>query len=248
MNNNVRKYFELAKENLDLVVEKNEEEIHKAAEMFKQCMDNDGIVQLFGLRHGLGFAMELGYRAGGLMPFHKMSLNDLVMKGLISQKEYEDPAVYDDLSLADKLLGCYNIHDEDMFAIASDTGCEAIAVEVALKVRAKGQKVLAVINKRAAAGAESHHPSGKKLENVADLVIDTLAPWPDVNIEVADGTSMGSLNTYNGNIIAQCITAEAYDLYQKANEDCPILLSQNLAGADVHNKNISDKYEGRWNS
>lgn len=248
MDNKVKEYFQLARENLDLIVAENEKEIHQAAEMFKQCMDRDGIVQLFGVKHGLGFSMELGYRAGGLMPFHKMSLNDLVMKGLITQKEYEDPAIYDDLTAAEKLIGCHNIHDEDMYAIASETGCEGIVVEVALKAREKGQKVLAVINRKAADANESHHPSGKKLEEVADLVIDTLAPYPDVVIDMGDGIRMASINTYNGNIIAQCITAEAYDLYQQANEDCPILLSQNLAGADVHNKAISDKYEGRWNS
>ncbi len=248
MDNKVKEYFQLARENLDLIVERNEEKIRQAAAMFKQCMDRDGIVQLFGIKHGLGFSMELGYRAGGLMPFHKMSLNDLVMKGLITQKEYEDPAIYDDLSAAGKLVGCHNIHDEDMYAIASDSGCEGVVVEMAMLAKAKGQKVLAVINKRAADASESHHPSGKKLEDMADLVIDTLAPWPDVNIEIEDGVRMGSINTYNGNIIAQCITAEAYDLYQQAGEDCPILLSQNLAGADAHNKNISDKYEGRWNS
>ncbi|MBQ6655516.1 MAG: sugar isomerase domain-containing protein [Erysipelotrichaceae bacterium] len=248
MNNKVRDYFQLAHQNLDLIVRENEDKIHQAAVMFKQCMDNNGVVQLFGVKHGLGFAMELGYRAGGLMPFHKMNVNDLVMKGKLTQKEYEDPAVYDDLSVADKLLENYNIYDEDMYAIASDTGCEAVVVEVALKAREKGQKVLAVINQKAADANESRHPSGKKLQDVADLTIDTLAPYPDVNVEVEPGVKMAALNTYNGNIIAQCITAEAYDLYQQANEDCPILLSQNLAGADVHNKLISDKYEGRWNS
>jgi len=248
MNNQVKEYFQLAQENLDMIIEKEHDKLVMAAQLFKQCMDNNGVVQLFGVKHGLGFAMELGYRAGGLMPFHKMNINDLVMKGKMTQQRYEEADVYDDLQVAHTLVESYNIYDEDMYAIASETGCEGIVVEVALMAKAKGQKVLAVINKRAADASESHHPSGKKLEDVADLVIDTLAPYPDVNVEVEEGVRSGALNTINGNIIAQCITVETYNLYQQAHEDCPILLSANLAGADVHNKAISDKYEGRWNS
>ena len=241
-------FFACVKEKLAVVKEKQRENILKAAKMMGDCMEENGVVQLFGLDHGIAFAMELGYRAGGLMPFHKMQTVDLVMKGIISEDEFNNPDFNDDVSMAHKLFDAYRIEDTDMFIMVSFAGNEPIIVEAALIAKEKGQKVIAVVNKKLSDKSEARHSSGKKLADIADLVIDNCSDLTDALLDV-DGThKMCQIGTITGNVIAQMITAETYNYLTSMGKDCPILLSANVKGADVHNKALSDKYAGRWNS
>ena len=246
--NNLKAYFDAAGKRLEDIEKNCETEIRQAAVMFAECFDNNGLVQLFGLRHGLEFSMELGYRAGGLMPFHQIKVSDLVLKGMISEEYASTEEVFHDLEIVETLLNMYNIDSHDLFMIADFSGVDGIAVECALKAREHGHKVIAVVNKKEEAAKESYHASGKKLSEVADLVIDNCGEYPDTVVEIAPGIKMNQLNTFAGNIIAQMITAETYRYLTEQGKDCPVLLSANVAGADKHNRAISDKYAGRWNS
>lgn len=245
--NNLKDYFDVARQYLDIVERECEADIIAAGKMFAECFDNDGLVQLFGVKHGLEFSMELGYRAGGLMPFHQCKLGDLALRGVLDEKEIEDPMIWDRPETAQQLLSLYNIHPADMFLICSFGGYEAAAVETALIARRQGRKVIAVLSRAEAAQHESTHPSARKLDEVADLVIDTHSPYPDVSVKVGK-VKMCQLSTFCANIIAQMITAETYRYITEQGKECPVLLSANVKGADVHNREISDKYVGRWNS
>ena len=67
-------YFELIKDRVSDAYEKQKDQIKAVAEMFSSCMENMGVVQLFGVRHGEEFVNELNYRAGGIAPFHGLKL------------------------------------------------------------------------------------------------------------------------------------------------------------------------------
>ena len=241
-------FFEKVIEVIDKVSEAERENIYKAAQMMGDCMDENGVVQLFGLGHGLEFSMELGYRAGGLMPFHKVQTRDLALRGVISEEELFDPEFDNNIEMAHKLLGLYRIENEDMFLLVSHSGCEAVIVEAAKIAKEQGRKTIAVVSKKASAAGKSTHPSGEKLEDIVDLVVDTHAEIVDAVLDI-DGThKMNHVGTVVGNVIAQMMTAETYRYLTEKGSECPVLLSANLKGADVHNRRLSDKYAGRWNS
>jgi uncharacterized phosphosugar-binding protein len=239
-------YFGLVHEYLDRLDAESGPTVKQIARMFADCFQANGIVQLVGIKHGCEFAMELGYRAGGLMPFHQCNIKHLLNQKKRTEQQIGDPKVYDDPQIARDMLALYNIDPHDLFLIVSASGCEAVAVECAQIARDHGHQVIAVVNRREAEASVSTHPSGKKLTDLADVVLDTLAPYPDVEIEVAPGVRMAQINTLCGNILAQMITAETYRYMTEQGMDCPVLLSANVQGADVHNKAISDPYEGRW--
>ena len=140
-------FFACVKEKLAVVKEKQRENILKAAKMMGDCMEENGVVQLFGLDHGIAFAMELGYRAGGLMPFHKMQTVDLVMKGIISEDEFNKPDFNDDVSMAHKLFDAYRIEDTDMYIMVSFAGNEPIMRQhLLLKKKARRLSLLSIRN------------------------------------------------------------------------------------------------------
>jgi len=245
---NSKVFFDKTIDLIDYVANAERDNIYKAAQMMGDCMDENGVVQLYGMGHSLEFAMELGYRAGGLMPFHKVDARDLALREHISEEELNAPSFVDDISMAQRLLDLYRIENEDMFILVSEDGCEALTVEVAKLVKASGKKSIAVISKKASDAHVSRHPSGDKLADLVDLVIDTHAEETDAVLDVQGVHKMNHVGTILGNVIAQMITAETYRYLVEKGSECPVLLSANLKGADVHNRRLSDKYAGRWNS
>lgn len=244
----IKEYFEEAKNGIANAKEKQRDNIVETASVMGDCMLSNGVVQLFGLNHGLAFSMELGYRAGGLMPFHQIKTRDLALRGVLSEDEINDSVFNNREEVAEMLLNLYCIEDTDMFVLVSQSGCEALIVEVALLVKAKGHKVLAVVSKETQDVSVSTHSSGKKLGDIADLVIDNCTPSLDVVVALDEKISLAQNASIIGNVLAQMITAETYRYLINKGEDAPVLLSANIKGADVHNRKLSDQYLGRWNS
>ncbi len=241
------KYFEVTKRYLDEVCESQREAIYATAKMMGDCMMENGIVQLFGLGSGRAFSMELGYRAGGLMPFHQVFTGDLLLRGKITADVANDPNFEDNASLAQLLWDCYNIEEKDMFILISNAGNKELIVEFAHILKERGHKLVVVTNVKEAKEAKTTHASQKNIMDLADIIIDVCAPNPDTVIDL-EGVAVCQVSTVIGNIIAQMLTAETYRYLNSLNVDCPVLMSVNVKGADEHNKKISDKYIGRWNS
>ena len=245
---NCKEFFEKTIAIIDNVAELERDNIYAAAKMMGDCMIDNGVVQLFGLNHGKEFAMELGYRAGGLMPFHRVDVNDLALRGVITESVLTSDEFKENTEMAHKLLDLYRIEKEDMFIVVSDNGCEPIVVEVAKLAKERGHKVIAVVSQNLVDVTEARHPSNEKLTDVADLVLNTHSNVKDAIIDIDETHKMNQVNSIVGNVIAQMLTAEIYRYLTEKELDCPVLLSVNVVGADVHNKNLSSKYEGRWNS
>ena len=243
-----KEFFDLALDYIKQLEVTRKPEIIKAASLMGDCMMENGLVQLFGINHGIAFSMELGYRAGGLMPFHQFRVTDLLFRGVISEEEFSDPNFNNNTDMAHKMLEMYNIDPKDMFILISLAGNEAILVETALTVKEKGHKVIAILSEKKAKNSPIIHESGKKLTDVVDLVMDITSPYPDTVVTLSNGTQFNQVSTICGNVIAQMLTAETYRYLKEKGQDCPVLLSANVKGADVHNRAISDKYLGRWNS
>ena len=243
-----KEFFAAAEKALEEVRKTQREPILEAAKMMGDCMLENGLVQLFGMGHGVAFSMELGYRAGGLMPFHQIKMEDLLLRGAVAPQDAAAPDFNDRTDLAQKLWDLYNIDDRDLFILISSAGTSGPIVEFAKMVKEKGRKLIAVVSKKEAAASVSHHPSGKNLVDFADLVLDNCAETPDTVVTLDNGEKINQVSTITGNVIAQMLCAETYHYLTGLGHDCPVLLSANVEGADVHNRAISDQYLGRWNS
>jgi len=231
-------YYELIKDRVSDAYEKQKDQIKAVAEMFSSCMENMGVVQLFGVRHGEEFVNELNYRAGGIAPFHGLKLKELVLKELLKQDEIDSGEVYGDLSVIDKFARIYDLDDRDMYCLVSFYGNEPLIVELARRAKEKGQKVVAVVNRK------SYDKYGGKLRNYADLYLDMDADEPDLALDI-DGVKTGQLSSTVCNVIAQMITAEVYNSFVSKGKEAPVLLSANIKGADIHNNSLTDPYGRR---
>ena len=201
-------------------------------------MENEGVVQLFGVRHGEEFVNELNYRAGGIAPFHGLKLKDLVLMEKVDQKDIDSGAIYDDITVADRFAEAYDLDDRDLYCLVSFYGNEPLILELARRAKEKGQKVVGVVNKK------SFDVCGGSLLDYCDLYLDMGADEPDCAIDL-DGMKIGQLSSTVSNVTAQMLTAELYRYFVEKGKEAPVLLSANVKGADVHNNSLTDPYGRR---
>src|SRR4030095_4441437 len=81
--------------------------------------------------------------------------------------------------LAERILRHYDVHPPDAALVASSSGSGVVAVEMAEGFRRRGIKVVAIVSRAHAEASPSRNPDGRRLQDVADLVLDTCAPAGD---------------------------------------------------------------------
>ena len=233
-----KQYFDLVKKKVEEVYATQLDSIENVARLFGECMENQGVVQLFGVRHGEEFVNELNYRAGGIAPFHGLKLKDLVLMEKVDQKDIDSDVIYNDVTVADRFAQAYDLDDRDLYCLVSFYGNEPLVLELARRAKEKGQKVVGVVNKK------SYDACGGKLLDYCDLYLDMGADEPDNAIDL-DGVKIGQLSSTVSNVTAQMLTAELYRYYTEKGKEAPVLLSANVKGADVHNNSLTDPYGRR---
>lgn len=233
-----KQYFDLVKAKVEEVYAAQQGSIENVARLFGECMENEGVVQLFGVRHGEEFVNELNYRAGGITPFHGLKLKDLVLMEKVDQKDIDSDAIYDDITVADRFAEAYDLDDRDLYCLVSFYGNEPLVLELARRAKEKGQKVVGVVNKK------SYDACGGRLLDYCDLYLDMGADEPDCAIDL-DGMKIGQLSSTVSNVTAQMLTAELYRYFVEKGKEAPVLLSANVKGADVHNNSLTDPYGRR---
>ena len=69
--------------------------------------------------------------------------------------------------------------------IFSHSGLNAVTLDIAVGAKAKGMKLIGVTSIPHSSATPSRHSSGKRLYEIADVVIDTGVPIGDAEIEIA---------------------------------------------------------------
>lgn len=208
------------------------------------ALDAGGVIHAFGTGHSEAFAMEISGRAGGLIPTNKFALRDLVMHGdrgtevLTSSLEREP-------WLVEELMSTVPVGENDVFVIASNSGVNGSIVGSALWAKERGHRVIAVTSMEHTMRVEPKHPSGQRLADVADVVIDNLAPYGDTTLELSGGIGAGAISSITAAFIAQLLTLGVARTIADRGDTPPMYISANIPGGDEHNSVLEDLYRGR---
>ena len=76
---------------------------------------------------------------------------------------------------------------EDVFVVASQSGINGSVVELALLVKQRGHHLIAVTSVEHTARVAPRHPSGHRLADLADVVLDNGAPYGDALLPTDGG-------------------------------------------------------------
>ncbi len=220
--------------------------IRRVGKLFADCLEQDGVIQAYGTGHSRAFSMELSGRAGGLVPVNMISLDDLALRAGWPLERVKAPEIERDMEAGQALLACYHIEPRDVFIICSNSGVNVALVEVARQVKELGHSLVAVTALDHSRRMESRHPSGKKLYELADIVIDNCGPFGDALLEMPDGPGKAcSISSVSGALIAQMITAETIGNLLARGITPPIFLSANIPGGIEQGKKLREQYGDR---
>jgi uncharacterized phosphosugar-binding protein len=230
---------------IDEAMRHNGDAVRAAADLLAPVVLGGGVLHAFATGHSQSAAMDFAGRAGGLIPTNRLSLTDLVLRGR------QDPSVLDDVLLersadvAAQLWDLAGFEPGDAVVIFSNSGVNASVVEMARRVADAGLPLVAVTSLEHTDSVVSLHPSGDKLRDLADVVLDNLAPAGDALVEYAPGRRVCGFSTIASCVLVQMLVAEIVGRLQEAGAEPPVYRSANLPGGHEHNLEIERRYTGR---
>jgi len=238
------RFWHVASEILERVVQTQGEAIHRAASIFADAIDRGGVVHAYGSGHSKAFAMELANRAGGLVPMNRLDIVDLILAGWPAEQVLK-PDFELDPEVGPALLGCYRIESNDVIIIASNSGVNPSIVGMALRVKDLNHQLVAVTSLEHTSQVPSLDSSGKKLYELADVVIDNCGPLGDALLELPGSGKACSISSLSGALIGQMLTAETIGILLERAHRPPILISANVPGGREADEKLREQYAGR---
>jgi uncharacterized phosphosugar-binding protein len=229
-------------ETLRDTVESQRDKIKKASEIVADSVMKDGVLHVFGTGHTMILAEEVFYRAGSLAAINAMLDNGVsVRSGGTKSSRMERLEGY-----ADIIIGQYDVRPGEAIIILSNSGRNAVPIEMAMAAKTKGLKVIAITSLAFSRSVPSRHSSGKRLFEVADIVIDNKVPPGDALMEIDKlSQKMGPVSTIINAAILHTIIMQACQIMLGKDFLPPIWMSANLEGGDEFNMKYLSRYKTR---
>lgn len=219
--------------------------IRKGAALLAQRIEEGGVIHVFGSGHSRAFAMELCYRAGGLVPFNRIDLEDLALYADWPLAVVKDLDIERNLDAGKQLLSCYQIDPRDAFIITSQSGVNSAIIECALQVKERGLPLVTVTALEHTTQVPIRHPSGKRLFELGDVVIDNCGPYGDALLDLPSGGKASSVSSITGALIAQMLATEIIGKLIADGQEPPVFISANVPGGIERNQQLKQLYQGR---
>jgi uncharacterized phosphosugar-binding protein len=235
-----RTYFEALMPILTRAFETQDEVLKRCAEKMADVIQGDNLVYVFGAGHAGIISEEMSYRAGGLVPVAPIFAPGLTVSTRPATLETEMERVS---GYARLILQASKITAEDLLIVHSNSGRNAVAVEMAEEAQKMGVFVVALTSKSHSEMVTSRHPAGLKLMNAADLVIDNCGVPGDAICEIPGlDARVASTSTVVGAVLMHELTVKTAVILHSRGFEPPIFRSANLDNSAESNRKWLDHY------
>lgn len=235
-------YFKEIRGLLDKVEETQGQAIEDSAKLIADSIKSGGVLHVFGCGHSQMYAMEVFYRAGGLVPVNAILTPALSLEPtapLSTQGERQ-------VGLAKAILDNENINENDTLFIVSVSGRNAVPVEMAMEAKERGLKIITLTSYDFSKNVTSRHESGKKTYELADVILDNCGIVGDAIMEIEGlEPKFGPTSSVIGFAILQSVMVQVVENLVKDGVKPPIWVSSNLDKGDDINKEYIQKYKNR---
>lgn len=226
-----KEYFDTIRTLNKRVILSQPEAIQDAAKLIADAIEQGGILQAFGSGHSHGTAIEICGRAGGYIPSKAISTRGI-------------PEIVE--GVGTEIMKNVDVREGDVFIAISNSGRNPLGIEIALAAKAKGAKLIVVTSLASSKELTSKHSSGKKLYEIADVVLDNYAPDGDAAIEVEGLPSKAiGVSSVSGALLVQCAVLQSIAILLERGIKPPVYMSMNIDGGPAFNEHLMNQYSHR---
>src|SRR5713226_7416415 len=205
------RYYHDALTRLQQLLEPQRAALDRAAALCTTAIAEDGLVHVFGCGHSRMLCEEMTPRQGCFVGWHTivelaLSFHNLIVgpNGLRQSLHLEKTPGY-----AEQILRNFAFGPKDVLIVISTSGIREVIIEMADGAKQRGLSVIALLSKAHCEQAKPAHPSGKKLTDVADVVLDNGAPIGDSLLAIEGCKNRtGPFSTLGGALVMNMLRCE----------------------------------------
>jgi uncharacterized phosphosugar-binding protein len=216
-------------------VEAQKSVIDQAADWFAESILAGRMVHLFGSGHSRIMVEEMWPRYGSFPGFNPIVELSLTFHNQVVGANGQRQAMFLENvpGFAEKILRNFDLSEKDSALVVSSSGCNIVPIEIAEQFQKRNVKVVAIVSRRHSEASASKREDGRKLQDFADLVLDTGAPVGDAMVKV-DGldTPVAPGSTVGGCMLINAIKAEVAERLTKAGQPPKVLTAGVICGVD----------------
>jgi uncharacterized phosphosugar-binding protein len=209
--------------------------IAEAATLCARAIGDGGLVHLFGTGHSRIPLEEMFPRYGSYPGFHPIAELSMTFHTQVVGANGQRQAMFIERTegLAEVILANFQFGPTDVMLIFSASGLTAVPIEMAVGARARGLPVVAVTSVAQSMAGTPDHPSGTRLLDHADIVIDLCTPAGDalVRLEGLD-TPIGPGSTVANATIVNELKVQTAAILLERGALPPVLTSGAVVGAE----------------
>jgi uncharacterized phosphosugar-binding protein len=236
------RYHHEALERLRGLLDAQRSALDAAAALCTEAIAGDGLVHLFGCGHSRMLCEEMTPRQGCFVGWHTIVELGLTYHNLIVGPNGLRQSLHLEKTLgyAEQILRNFAFGLRDVMIVISTSGIREIIIEMAEGAKQRGLAVIGVVSRAHCEQARPAHPSGKKLLDVVDVVLDNGAPVGD-SLLALEGCrhKTGPFSTLGGALVMNLLRCEvAQRLVQRGIE--PVFLPSHQF---VGNRTVEEELE-----
>jgi uncharacterized phosphosugar-binding protein len=220
--------------------------IDQAAQVCAASIGGGGLVHLFGTGHSRILVEEIFPRHGSFPGFHSIVELSLTNHNQVVGANGQRQAMFIEHieGLAGVILRNFVLTPPDSFIIFSNSGVNEVVVDMAREVKKLGLPLIALISVDHCRASSAKHSSGKKLIDIADVVLDNCVPAGDALVTIpglADPVGPGS--TVAAATIVNLLKCSLAEKLTAAGRPPKVLTSSYFIGAEESAKRFDDAYD-----
>ena len=235
-------YLNIIREQLDRLEQTQEVAIDAVAKVCADAIQAGGLLYFFGTGHAHMLCEEPFYRAGGMAcvsPILEPSL-------MLHQGGAKSSALERLPDLGSTVVAESGVGEKDVLFLISNSGRNSVPIDGALEGKKRGATTVAITSMAHSSAVTSRHPSGKRLFEVCDYVLDNCGVYGDACIELPGLTqAISPTSTVLGAALINMVMTQTVQLLLERGVMPPVFASANTDQGDKANKAVIAEYKKR---
>lgn len=239
-------YIDAARSVLDHIRSTQVDAIEEAAEICAETISNRGLVHLFGTGHSRILVEEIFPRHGSFPGFHPIVELSLTYHNQVVGANGQRQAMYLEHAegLGKVILRNFVIRPPDSFIVISNSGVNEVVLDVALEAKEQHLPVIGIVSLAHCRATKPNHSSGKRLPDVADVVIDNGSPGGDALVHV-EGLEdpVGPASTVGGAVVVNALKSRVAEKLIERGTPPLVLTSSYFLGDEESRRRFEACYD-----